>query len=640
MRLYSTRLSIIGLLIVCLCTGFGYYTNAYADCVQGSSGGQCVQYVRSCFGGSYQSMPGLCQYNPDCGAYNAWGIWDLGFGGDNYPFNNSIMILNQSPGLPTGHMAVVETAIYNSDGTYTLTVHESNWGLDELVDCDVEYTFYPTQSEVTRGTATTKYPVLGFIYGQLPLRISNPFLFRSNVGPNSLGWGWAGCDPVVDTVCDSLGFGCFVDPVTSTTVVAENLDTGYFRPLRYIGGVNPYEFARRTTYDPNKTGIWVITATNGPNTATTTIPAIGDVEQIPFLRNVQLIGSGLSPTISWTVPPNTGADRVIIDVIDAINVVKLWRSPVIGLETTEYTIPEGVLQADYPFVIRARLQDTISGTIYGPDKSRSESFFDFTPLEEGEPQAVYLPTVGQDPDPTDEFGASYTFDIDVEQGVPCFIDPFVAIGYDYTIGAEDTVKFASVTLPEVGDNLFDLYLFNGTDFYLAMKNLGSGVTYNFGSEGVDKFRILGIEEEAELDPLDVTAFITEVTFTGTGKYTGSMTPITDYPCTVDFDPDTLELKSKGKYVTCYIELPESYDPKLIDIGSVTLSINGTFIPPKLSPTEIGDYDSDSIPDLMIKFDRLAVQEASTLGEMEIKISGSMVEYQECFQGTDTVFVID
>ncbi len=31
---------------------------------------------------------------------------------------------------------------------------------------------------------------------------------------------------------------------------------------------------------------------------------------------------------------------------------------------------------------------------------------------------------------------------------------------------------------------------------------------------------------------------------------------------------------------------------------------------------------------------------SPLGEMEIKISGSMVGYTEYFQGNDTVFVID
>jgi hypothetical protein len=40
-----------------------------------------------------------------------------------------------------------------------------------------------------------------------------------------------------------------------------------------------------------------------------------------------------------------------------------------------------------------------------------------------------------------------------------FIDPFVAIGYDYAIGAGDP-NFASVRLPNVGDGNFDLIFGN------------------------------------------------------------------------------------------------------------------------------------------------------------------------------------
>jgi hypothetical protein len=99
---------------------------------------------------------------------------------------------------------------------------------------------------------------------------------------------------------------------------------------------------------------------------------------------------------------------------------------------------------------------------------------------------VFLPTVGPDPDPTDEFGAAFTYNFDVEEGVPCFIDPFVAIGYDYAIGAEDTVKFATVTLPEleVGDNLFDLYLYDGMGWYLARKDLPAGELYMISAKAV------------------------------------------------------------------------------------------------------------------------------------------------------------
>ena len=41
--------------------------------------------------------------------------------------------------------------------------------------------------------------------------------------------------------------------------------------------------------------------------------------------------------------------------------------------------------------------------------------------------------------------------------------------------------------------------------------------------------------------------------------------------TVDFNPNTLNLKSKGKWITCYVELPDDYDVQDIDIGTVMLN---------------------------------------------------------------------
>jgi len=153
------------LLLICLSIIFVGNKNADAVCVQDSYGGQCVVYVRDYFGGSYELMPGLCQYNPDCGARNAWGHWDLGFGSGQIPADNSIMVMDGWPGVETGHMAVVINATSNVDGIYTLNVQESNWDLDELVDCDVTYTFYSIDSEVTREGGSSRYPILGFIYG-------------------------------------------------------------------------------------------------------------------------------------------------------------------------------------------------------------------------------------------------------------------------------------------------------------------------------------------------------------------------------------------------------------------------------------------------------------------------------------------
>lgn len=72
---------------------------------------------------------------------------------------------------------------------------------------------------------------------------------------------------------------------------------------------------------------------------------------------------------------------------------------------------------------------------------------------------------------------------------------------------------------------------------------------------------------------------------------------------MDFDPDTLNLSSKGKYVTVYLELPQGHDVN--DIGISTLMLNGT-VPAQSRPWAIGDYDNDGVPDLMVKFDRQAI----------------------------------
>jgi hypothetical protein len=107
--------------------------------------------------------------------------------------------------------------------------------------------------------------------------------------------------------------------------------------------------------------------------------------------------------------------------------------------------------------------------------------------------------------------------------------------------------------------------------------------------------------------------------------------------TIDFDPDTLNLKSKGKWVTTYIELPESYDVSYINVSTVVLNYQ---VHAEDHPTEIGDYDNDGIADLMVKFDRHAVEEILEVGEeVEVTVTGELIDGTQ-FEGTDTIRVID
>ena len=108
---------------------------------------------------------------------------------------------------------------------------------------------------------------------------------------------------------------------------------------------------------------------------------------------------------------------------------------------------------------------------------------------------------------------------------------------------------------------------------------------------------------------------------------------------VNITPDTLNLKSKGNYVTCYIEVPDDYDVSDIDPETVALTIGDTTIEAKSSPTAIGDYNDNGILDLMVKFDRTTIQDVCVPGTVEMRVSCETRDGTG-LQGNDTVLVID
>jgi hypothetical protein len=193
---------------------------------------------------------------------------------------------------------------------------------------------------------------------------------------------------------------------------------------------------------------------------------------------------------------------------------------------TSFTVPAvltagGPLKAGNAYVLNLQLIESRGG---GPINGnfniarRSSAFFDFTPLTSGAPLQVFLPAVGPDPNPNDAFGAPYQFNVRITDQQVRFIDPLLAIGYDFAIGSGDP-NFASVIFPNVGDGLFEL-TFGG-----STQTVASGVQFFFPSGGVSQFSVRGIETSAGLDPNDVTAFITGLTWVGLGEFTGTMTPV-------------------------------------------------------------------------------------------------------------------
>jgi len=109
--------------------------------------------------------------------------------------------------------------------------------------------------------------------------------------------------------------------------------------------------------------------------------------------------------------------------------------------------------------------------------------------------------------------------------------------------------------------------------------------------------------------------------------------------TVNFDPDTLNLQSKGAWITAYLELPVGYDVN--DIGVSSMLLNDT-IPAEPRPTAIGDHDNDEVLDLMVKFNRTEISqyilsEGIKCGNATLTVTG-MLKDGTSFEGSDTIRV--
>jgi hypothetical protein len=115
-------------------------------------------------------------------------------------------------------------------------------------------------------------------------------------------------------------------------------------------------------------------------------------------------------------------------------------------------------------------------------------------------------------------------------------------------------------------------------------------------------------------------------------------PASTPPITIvfDFTPSTLNLASGGLWVTGFLEPASPFAASDIDISSVRL--NGTVPVDLAAPTTLGDHDDDGVTDLMVKFNRAAVELTVSEGEnVSVTVSG-MVD-GHAFIGTDDIRVL-
>lgn len=111
---------------------------------------------------------------------------------------------------------------------------------------------------------------------------------------------------------------------------------------------------------------------------------------------------------------------------------------------------------------------------------------------------------------------------------------------------------------------------------------------------------------------------------------------------IDIHPESLNPKSKGKWITCIVEAPEGYTAVDIVPESILITeIGGVDTEIAASRSQITDDDEDGEDELMLKYPRTEINavitENSLKGEVEIWIDGALDD-EALFTGSDTVRV--
>lgn len=157
---------------------------------------------------------------------------------------------------------------------------------------------------------------------------------------------------------------------------------------------------------------------------------------------------------------------------------------------------------------------------------------------------AFLPVVVND---------AYTFNFNVQPEQRVFIDPLVSTGYHYEITSANNF-FTSVLLPILPADLdgYEIYSLNDNTPSGLLGSVMGGEIFNF-SNPTSGFTVLGIDTTAMLDPADVTAFVTGLTFQNAGPVAMTQTPITTF-------------------VPSAVPEPESYVMLLAGLGLIGLGV--------------------------------------------------------------------
>ena len=427
----------------------------------------------------------------------------------------------------------------------------------------------------------------------------SPYALREQVTPNTVGVnnGLAGDLIQLGAYCITFGVGgsqCLqTNPAADASLIATAYNASTFVALSPTpDAINPDHEEAILPYSASWTGPWTIVVANTcqsgcpvgqeyPVYSFSTPSIVGALPvQVPL--NVSVSpgqGTPSLPTFTWTEPTSFSSLGLTAGVR-----VQIW-DPTYGVASTPFQIYSssgtdfGRGQTSYSFTVPAsfvtngQTYSLVSGHTYvleiqnlvlsNPNSpstanpnvlSRSRSFFQFqltnTSILPPGATSVALPIVT--PGPTANDPPTYSFNInDVSATTALFIDPPLALGYTYTVGEYDP-NFATVTVPAVAGALY-LANVNGSPSNVdSGQRLSPNVPYAFQTPGgVSSFTVLGIDPAAALDSANPEAFVTGLTFTTSGTFSGTMAPIAQ-PAVTEAQPsiaaggtDTLSVSTAG-----------------------------------------------------------------------------------------------
>ncbi len=121
----------------------------------------------------------------------------------------------------------------------------------------------------------------------------------------------------------------------------------------------------------------------------------------------------------------------------------------------------------------------------------------------------------------------FGFSFGVTPGQRVYIDPAMAVGYDYRVDSGPNILSALFPLIPGDADGYDVLGFNSVSnvYDVALGHATGGVAFNFAGAGVSRFGVRGIGGTPPLDPANATAFVTGLTFARAGAVTLYQTPV-------------------------------------------------------------------------------------------------------------------